>query len=149
MMLMDVLIHIKHFYPVEMIEGEFLLENGTIILPTDIEIDQYILIIEPRSKSTLFLVSARSGQSYNVIPEIEVTDGIVKKVAVLDIPITLVNLSKEIEDWQKKNGSKSYVSESFGGWSGSVATGRNGVQTWQEHFADRLMPFMRLFSDLG
>lgn len=63
-------------------------------------------------------------------------------VFALAIPKSLLDLVKEIEDWQTANGKASaspYQSESFGGYSYTMKSGADGASvSWQSAFADRL-----------
>ena len=72
------------------------------------------------------------------------------------VPQAVIELSEEIEAWQKENGSlqsanmSPYVSESFGGYSYSkgsstYSSGDNkGSVTWQSMFAKRLNPYRKI-----
>jgi hypothetical protein len=65
------------------------------------------------------------------------------------IPKDFLALAKEIEDWQAKYGdvlNSPYTSESFGGYSYSKASGKNGggAVTWQDAFATRLNLYRRI-----
>lgn len=59
---------------------------------------------------------------------------------VMKIPPAFIKLHDEIETYCKKNADTTpYTSESFGGYSYSVATASNGApQSWREVFASRL-----------
>lgn len=57
----------------------------------------------------------------------------------LAIPRDLVALDTEITAYVTANPATGYVSESFGGWSGSRATGANGAPiSWKSAYAARL-----------
>lgn len=78
--------------------------------------------------------------------EDETFDGAIWLMAV---PKAVLDLVKEIDDWQKEYGDKlnsPYTSESFGGYSYSKASGKNGggAVTWQDAFASRLNLYRRI-----
>jgi hypothetical protein len=65
------------------------------------------------------------------------------------IPKNFLMLAQEIEDWQEQNGkavASPYQSESFGGYSYSKASGKNGggSYSWQDAFATRLNLYRRI-----
>lgn len=68
---------------------------------------------------------------------------------LMAIPKDFLMLAQEIEDWQEEYGkavSGPYQSESFGGYSYSKASGKNGggSYTWQDAFATRLNLYRRI-----
>ena len=71
----------------------------------------------------------------------EIFDGVIWLMA---IPKAFLDLVKEIEDWQKKNGAADsaamspFNSESFGGYSYSKGTGGGTATTWQTIYASHL-----------
>jgi hypothetical protein len=78
--------------------------------------------------------------------EDETFDGAIWLMA---IPKDFLALAKEIEDWEAEYGSKlnsPFTSESFGGYSYSKASGKNGggAVTWQDAFASRLNLYRRI-----
>lgn len=76
--------------------------------------------------------------------EDETFDGAIWLMA---IPKDFLALAKEIEEWQEEYGNalkSPYTSESFGGYSYSKASGKNGgAVTWQDAFATRLNLYRR------
>jgi hypothetical protein len=70
-------------------------------------------------------------------------------VWALAIPKAVVELSAEIEAWQKKNGdavASPFSSESFGGYSYTKATDSvtGAVATWETAFRSRLNPYRKI-----
>ena len=66
----------------------------------------------------------------------------------LAIPKAVVELSAEIEEWQKKNGdavASPYSSESFGGYSYTKATdsATGSTATWETVFRSQLNPYRK------
>jgi hypothetical protein len=64
------------------------------------------------------------------------------------IPLAVVQLSAEIDEWTEKNKdaiASPYTSESFGGYSYSKATGSNGsLLTWIDAFKTRLNAWRKI-----
>lgn len=60
-------------------------------------------------------------------------------VTPLAIPKRFVELAEAVKAWKDENKPSAFQSESFGGYSYTIATGKNGGQiTWQEAFAMEL-----------
>lgn len=64
-------------------------------------------------------------------------------------PNSFISIVKAAMEYDEKNPAGSYISESFGHYSYSRASGSNGVVTWQAAFADRLRPFRRMYTEVG
>ena len=74
----------------------------------------------------------------------EVFEGAVWAMA---LPPSLIALSAEIEEYNKSDAGKAspYISENFGGYGYTKATGSNGkVLTWKSVFADALNRYRKL-----
>ena len=74
----------------------------------------------------------------------ETFDGAVWAMAV---PPAVVELAAEIDEYNKSDAGKpsSYISENFGGYGYTKATGSNGkVLTWKSVFADALNRYRKL-----
>jgi hypothetical protein len=67
-------------------------------------------------------------------------------VWALAVPPAVVSLTEEMSTWQEKNGVAGiYQSESFGGYSRTLATGENGgVLTVWDAFKTRLAAWRKL-----
>lgn len=69
-------------------------------------------------------------------------------VWAMSVPRSFIELATEIEDWVSANASvlsSPYTSESFGGYSYSKASGRNGGgYTWKDQFSTRLNAYRRI-----
>lgn len=68
---------------------------------------------------------------------------------LMAIPKDVIQLTKDIDAWEAEYGSKlnsPFTSESFGGYSYSKASGKNGggSVTWQDAFASRLNLYRRI-----
>lgn len=70
------------------------------------------------------------------------------EIWALAIPKTVEELATEITAYTEKNPVTDKVSESFGGYSYSRASGTTGAPTgWQGAFASRLAPYRRISDD--
>ena len=68
-------------------------------------------------------------------------------VWAMAVPPTLIALTAEIEEYNKSDAGKAspYISENFGGYGYTKATGSNGkVLTWKSVFADALNRYRKL-----
>ena len=139
-MLEAVLTHLKNWFvvPRGVHEGIYKIENGSLELP--------------------FL---QNGQYYRICGSV-FNDGLHKygddklqnetfsgTVWALAIPKAVVELSVKIEEWQSKNGAvleSPYSSESFGGYSYSIATdSQTGNRvTWETVFRSQLNPYRQI-----
>ena len=133
-MLEQVLMNIRNWFPVKggIHSGTFTIKDGGIALPFLAE-GQYFRICGSVFNDGL--------HQYNVLDLIDETFN--GTIWALAIPKAVIDLSKEIEKWQEKNGesaSSPYSSESFGGYSYSKSTDAEtvGAVTWQSAFKQQL-----------
>ena len=139
-MLEQVLMHLKNWFlvPGGIHEGTYTIEDGGITLPF-LANGQYFRICGSVFNDGLHQYPASDLKA-------ETFEGAVWAMAV---PKTVIDLSAEIEEWEKKNGDASvspYQSESFGGYSYSKATdsASGGAVTWQTAFRSRLNAWRKL-----
>jgi hypothetical protein len=138
-MLEQVLRHLNNWFLVEIHEGTFTVENGSIALPFLLT-NQYFRICGSVFNDGLHQYSAT-----------DLTDEtFTGTVWALAVPKAVVALAEDIAAWQEKNGeavASPYQSESFGGYSyakrsaGSDGSALNG---WQDAFRDRLNDWRKL-----
>lgn len=129
-MLTEILRHIRNYFPIanKAIAGDFAIEGGTIDLENVVP-GQYFLIEGSALNDGVYMYPANSLKD-------EEFHG---RITPLAIPAELVMLAEEIKGYNEKNAASPYVSESFGGYSYTKATGSNGaVATWQDAYATRL-----------
>ena len=137
-MLEQVLRHLNNWFLVEIREGTFTVENGSITLPFLLT-NQYFRIV-----GSVF------NDGLHQYPAVDLTDEtFTGSVWALAVPKAVIDLSVEIEAWQEKNGDASvspYQSESFGGYSYSKATdsASGGAVTWQTAFRSRLNAWRKI-----
>ena len=139
-MLEQVLMNIRRWFPVEggINSGTFTIKDGGITLPFLAD-GQYFRICGSVFNDGL--------HQYNVLDLIDET--FTGTIWALAIPKAVIDLSKEIEKWQEKNGEASvspYQSESFGGYSYSKATDAEtgGAVTWQSAFKQQLSAWRKI-----
>ena len=138
-MLEQVLRHLNNWFLVEIHEGTFTVENGSIALPFLLT-NQYFRIV-----GSVF------NDGLHQYPATDLTDEtFTGTVWALAVPKAVVTLSEDIAAWEVKNGesvASPYQSESFGGYSytkrsaGSDGSTLNG---WQDAFRGRLNDWRKL-----
>lgn len=140
---------LNHYWKIADYTGNYALTDGVLTLPSEAApvVGQSLYIRGLLNDAVCSVVSVGDGTA-TITSDTALASDTIKYVALLAIPPAMKAISEEIADWQLKNGASAYVSESFGGWSGTKAQGANGVQTWQEHFQQRLLPYKRLIVDI-
>ena len=81
-------------------------------------------------------------------PAADLTDEVFHgAVWAMAVPPAVIDLAAEIEEYNKSDAGKAspYISENFGGYGYTKATGSNGkVLTWKSVFADALNRYRKL-----
>ena len=138
-MLEQVLRHLNNWFLVEIHEGTFTVENGSITLPFLLT-NQYFRI-----------VGSVLNDGLHQYPAVDLTDEtFTGSVWALAVPKAVIDLSVEIEAWQEKNGeavASPYQTESFGAYSYTKRSARNDSGTlngWQDAFRGRLNDWRKL-----
>nr|DAO78779.1 MAG TPA: hypothetical protein [Caudoviricetes sp.] len=139
-MLEDILRHLNNWFLVDVYEGTFTVENGSVALPF-LQNNQYFRII-----GSVF------NDGLHQYPATDLTDEtFTGTVWTLAVPKAVVTLSNEIDEWQTKFGdavASPYTSESFGGYSYTKASGgkadTSAVTGWQDAFRNRLNAWRKL-----
>ena len=138
-MLEQVLRHLNNWFLVEIHEGTFTVENGSITLPFLLT-NQYFRIC-----GSVF------NDGLHQYPAADLTDEtFTGSVWALAVPKIVIDLSVEIEAWQEKNGeavASPYQSESFGGYSYTKRSAGNdsgSLNGWQDAFRGRLNDWRKL-----
>ena len=139
-MLEQVLMNIRNWFPVDggIYSGTFTIKDGGITLPF-LANGQYFRICGSVFNDGL--------HQYNVLGLTDET--FTGTIWALAIPKAVIDMSKEIEKWQEKNGeavASPYSSESFGGYSYSKATDAEtgGAVTWQSAFKQQLSAWRKI-----
>ena len=138
-MLEQVLRHLNNWFLVEIHEGTFTVENGSITLPFLLT-NQYFRI-----------VGSVLNDGLHQYPAVDLTDEtFTGSVWALAVPKAVIDLSVEIEAWQEKNGeavASPYQSENFEGYSYTKRSAGNDSGTlngWQDAFRGRLNDWRKL-----
>lgn len=138
-MLEQVLRHLNNWFLVDIHEGTFTVENGSIALPF-LQTNQYFRIV-----GSVF------NDGLHQYPAADLTDEtFTGTVWSLAVPKAVVTLSEDIAAWQEKNGEAAaspYQSESFGGYSytkRSAGSDSGTLNGWQDAFRGRLNDWRKL-----
>lgn len=138
-MLEEVLTYIHNWYPDDVAVGDWEVKGGSLDLP-NVDDGQYFRIVGSTFNDGLHKAPAEGLHD-------EAFHG---GIWALAVPPALVRLADEIAEWVEANGkaaSSPYSSESFGGYSYSVAGGNEAAGSptgWQRAFASRLQPYRKL-----
>jgi len=131
----EIMKHIRNFFAITSKKGEWTINNGSIVLPFLYE-GQYFLI---------------EGSKYNDYKVYKYgTDTLTNEsfegfIVALDVPKPFVDLCAEITAWKATAKNADLVSESFGGYSYTKATGSNGAPlSWQGIFKERLNEWRKI-----
>lgn len=139
-MLNEICEHLHNFFDtrdgeyIDRTAGTFAISDGVISpLSSSLIGGQYIRIVGSLLNDGIYLLPA----DFTID---ELTDEtFVGAVFGLAIPKDLVTLSTGIAAYVTDNPASGYTSESFGGWSGTKATGANGAPlSWQTVYGARL-----------
>lgn len=128
-MLYTIMRHVRNFFVDKGYDGTFKIENGTIDL-SFLQSGQYFLV-----EGSVF-----NDGVYQYNNELKLTDEeFTGRITALKPSKEFLELVKEIEEFNSKRESDAYVSESFGGYSYTKATNKNGMPaTWQDVFSSKL-----------
>ena len=145
-MLYEICEHLHNFFDTR--DGEFIdrtadtftISNGVISpFSSSLIAGQYIRIVGSLLNDGIYLLPS------NLTISSLVNETFTGAVFGLAIPKDLVTLDTEITAYVTANPARGYVSESFGGWSGTKATGSNGAPlSWKSVFAARLNRWRKL-----
>lgn len=134
-MLYEVMRYCRNFFVEKGVDGKFKIENGTIDLTDLVKLNQYMLI-----EGSVF-----NDGVHKYTDELQLVDEEFEgRITALNIPQGFIDLVDEMKSFQEKYGDNPFTSESFGGYSYSKATGKNGVITVFEHFKTRLSAWRKL-----
>lgn len=138
-MLEQVLRHLNNWFLVDIHEGTFTVENGSITLPF-LQNNQYFRVC-----GSVF------NDGLHQYPATDLTDEtFTGTVWVLAVPKAVVVLAEDIAAWEEKNGeavASPYQSESFGGYSYTKRSAGNdsgSLNGWQDAFRGRLNDWRKL-----
>ena len=145
-MLCEICEHLHNFFDardgeyIDRTAGTFVISDGVISpLSSSLIGGQYIRIVGSLLNDGIWLLPADL-----TIADLK-DETFTGAIFGLAIPRDLVTLDSEITAYVAANPASGYVSESFGGWSGTKATGANGAPlSWKSVFAARLNRWRKL-----
>lgn len=136
-MLEKVMRHVKNWFvvPNGIHHGKYVIKNGSISLPF-LAKGQYFRIVGSIFNDGVYQYGVNSLSN---------TEEFYGAIWAMAVPKSFVELVEKIEEWDEQNTAGVYVSESFGGYSYTKATGANGApHTWKEHFRSELNEWRKL-----
>ena len=142
MVIEKVMKHIRNFFEVGYVDGDFEITANGEILPSDGLNGQYIAIEGSTYNNGVHVLNDDKSI------ECEHAERFTGRVWILHPPKAFVELCEQIEEYNKKTPVSAFVSESFGGWSGTRATGSHGVMTWHDAFANELSDYRKMFTEV-
>ena len=128
---------IRNYFETEKRFGTFTISDGSISPSNFLQSGQYYRII-----GSVFNDGVHRHPAHDLTDE--TFDGAVWTMAV---PPAVIDLATKIEEYNKSDVGKPspYISENFGGYGYTKATGSNGkVLTWKSVFADALNRYRKL-----
>ena len=139
-MLEQLLHELRNWFVVEIYEGDFTIENGTLT-PDVIADGQYFRICKSLFNDGVYRYPVPSGIGYGLFDE-----AFHGTVWALAIPNEIIDLAEQIEAWKAKyEPEKPFESESFGGYSYTKARNASGAPlTWQDAFRSQLNRWRKL-----
>lgn len=148
-MLTELCQELKNWFERDKIFGTFTIENGDIALPDgSLQDGQYFRII-----GSVFNDGVHKYEPNNANREVLTDEAFVGAIWSMAVPPAVVALSDEIEAWINSYGdivSSPYASESFGGYTYSLASsgrgnaGSGGNPSWQTCFASKLNKWRKI-----
>ena len=140
-MLSELCRELKNWFEQKKVVDEFTIEDGSIEI-VSIQNGQYFRILGSVFNDGVYQYPA-SGLT---------DETFTGEVWLMAIPKEVIDLSKEIDDWKEKYLSvdgasmSPFASESFGGYSYSKGTNKDGSQdaSWQSAFASRLNTWRKI-----
>lgn len=143
----------RNYFEGAPIEGTIrIAEDGLMILPDGCEwqLDgaQWVAIRGSRMHDGVWRLIGSHIYDDNATPEEpqEVFDGVVWP---LYPPRNFVQLCDRIAKFEAERPTAPLTSESFDGYSHTYAQGSSGVLTWQEAHKHELVPYRRMFTEVG
>ena len=128
---------LRNYFEPEKHFGTFTISGGSLSPSNFLQNGQYYRIV-----GSVFNDGVHRHPAHDLTDE--TFDGAVWAMAV---PPAVVELAAEIEEYNKSDAGKPspYISENFGGYGYTKATGSNGkVLTWKSVFADALNRYRKL-----
>ena len=136
-MLTELCAELRNYFVKEVYRGNFTIKDGSIAPLNFLQDGQYFTIV-----GSVFNDGVHQYPIDDLIDE--TFDGTIRTMAV---PPTVIALAEEIKEYNEGDATKpsAYTSESFGGYTYTKATDKNGVPaSWKKVFADRLNEYRKI-----
>ena len=154
-MLYEICEHLHNFFDtrdgeyIDRTAGTFAISDGVLSpIPSSLVVGQYVRIVGSLLNDGVYVLAESEpgeGEEAQIILAGTVDETFTGAIFGLAIPRDLVTLDSEISAYVTANPASGYVAESFGGWSGTKATGANGAPlSWKSVFAARLNRWRKL-----
>ena len=137
-MLTEICAEVRNYFIVKIYEGEFTISDGQLTPSDFLQENQYFRIIGSVFNDGVHQFSTS-----------ELTDETFSgSIWAMAVPLDFIALAAKIKEYNQSDASKPtpYTSESFGGYSYSKATDKNGVpmNSWRKVFAPELNRYRRM-----
>ena len=133
--------HVKNYFERGCIEGEITIRGSAVspVLPSP-----WVYI-----SGSLYHDGAYMLQGDNILCGDLPSETFTGKVWQLHPPDDFIALCESIDAFCKQNPAGALTSERLNEYSYTRATGKHGVLTWQEAFADQLNAYRHMFTEVG
>lgn len=141
----------RNYFERSFVDNEYNIDSSGALTPHDgITSGQYIAIEGSHLNDGVYTIDAE-GKLQNGDDELEFTEeSFCGRVWLLAPPRDFIRLAAAIADFEAKNPTGGYKSESFGEYSYTKGSGKNGEAiTWEQAFASDLRPYTRMFTHVG
>ena len=146
-MLEQICLEIRNFFLVERVHGTYTIQSGILSpLPDGIKQGNYFRIVGSASHDGVYMRQADSGALLPKQAGSDDDETFSGSIWVMRVPPSFIALAGEIKKFRESDAAKpgAYASESFGGYTYTRATGKNGgALTWQEAFRSDLNAYRR------
>lgn len=139
----ELLNYLKNYFYKFMVEGNFIISENKIKIVGNFLQGQYIKIQGSVLNDGVYRINSITNKEIEVIgAENEEFEGIIYSLA---IPKQLIELENEIKAYKDKNKPSSIISESFGGYSYTLAPSKDGTKaSWKDIFKTELSPYRKM-----
>jgi len=138
----------NRFYIYTKESNDFTIMENEINVTNKYLINQYIILQGSILNNGIYKIIASENNKITVTPTMQ-NEHFSGELYGLNIAPSFLELSNKIDEYQTKNKQTNLRSESFGGYSVSWATGKNGaVAGWKDVFKDDIKDFWQFFADL-
>lgn len=153
--LYNMMLECRNFFLVNVVQGTHETSENSIALTHEPLVGQYIrlkgsVLNDGVYKITTITKDAETGRYLCEIIGAQ-KEKFKGEVWLLAVPQTFVELSQRVKSFQelqsKDKSAGTVQSESFTGYSYSMATGKNGVITWKEKFSNELNSYKRFYPE--